>query len=173
MWFYCLRRLTFLLRQESKQRRRPKGGATRLPPVARGRRGASGRGRQDASLLCQAKRLPGTATGCCVSSHPLWNPPASPTESFCALPLYLQRPKLVIFCLRRFPCSIDRRAWGIVKGNGIASGSSRRPLDSVLWVLSCRNKNVPPRGECAKSHPGGESHRGVWLVFTHIVVVVA
>ncbi len=38
-------------------------GATRPPPVAEKGRGASGSGRQDASPLCRAEHLPGTATG--------------------------------------------------------------------------------------------------------------
>ena len=38
-------------------------GARRAPPVAEQASRASGSGRQDASLLCQAKHTPGTATG--------------------------------------------------------------------------------------------------------------
>ena len=37
-------------------------GATRPPPVADKGRGASGSGRQGASLLCQAQQPPGTTT---------------------------------------------------------------------------------------------------------------
>ena len=54
------------------------GGATRPPPGAGGGRGASGSGRQDASLLCQAKRLPGTASG---EKNRLFSPPVSFADS--------------------------------------------------------------------------------------------
>jgi hypothetical protein len=42
-----------------------------------------------------------------------------------------------------FAPRLNRRAWGFPKGNGVASGSSGRPLWPVLWVLSYRHKKVP------------------------------